>query len=110
MTTPYSHRPDRVAAARQFLVSVRDREDAYLPRYGEVAQVVGGIAQGVAPVLNSVARDCVKAGEPDLSALVVLAGSGLLGRLDGEVVDPDDRRVLVAWQVELERIRAHNWA
>jgi hypothetical protein len=114
MTTPYSRLPDRVAAARQFLVSVRDREDAELPRYGEVAQVIGGVAQGVAPVLNSVlnsvARDCAEAGDPDLSALVVLAGSRLPGRLNGTVVDPNDRRVLVAWQVELECIRAHDWA
>ncbi len=56
------------------------------------------------------ARDCVKAGEPHLSALVVLAGSRLPGRLNGAVVDPNDRRVLVAWQVELEGVRAYDWS
>ena len=50
------------------------------------------------------ARDCAKAGERHLFALVVLAGSRLPGRLNGAVVDPDDRRVLVAWQAELVRI------
>ena len=78
MTTPYSRRPEVVAAVRAFLISVRDRPDDLLPRYGEVAEVYGGIARAVAPVLNSVARDCAQAGEPDLSALVVLyVGLGL---------------------------------
>ena len=110
MTTPYSRRPDWVAATREFLVSVRQRQDADLPRYGEVAAVYGGNARAVAPVLNAVARDCGKAGEPDLSALVVLSSTGLPGRLDGLEVDPRDRKTLAAWQTELERIRSYSWA
>ena len=109
MTTPYSRRPDWVAATRAFLISVRHRPDEDLPRYGEVADVYGGIARAVAPVLNSVARDCAQAGEPDLSALVVLADTGLPGRLNGEVMDPADPHARTAWHAELRRIRAYEW-
>jgi hypothetical protein len=64
----------------------------------------------VAPVsLNAVARDCARAGGPDLSALVVLADSGPPGWLDGEVMDPHDPRARTAWCAELERIRTFNW-
>ncbi len=88
MSTPYSRRPEWVAATRVFLIAVRDRPDSELPRYGEVAEVYGGIPRAVAPVLNAVARDCAAAGEPDSSALVVLSDTGLPGRLNGEVLDP----------------------
>lgn len=109
MSTPYSRQPEAVAAVREFLISVRDRPEADMPRYGEVAAVYGGIARAVAPVLNSVARDCSRAGEPDLSALVVLADTGLPGRLNGEVVDPDDPQANGAWVAEVQRIRDHTW-
>ncbi len=109
MSTPYSRRPEWVAATRAFLVSVRHRPDSELPRYGEVAEVYGGIPRAVAPVLNAVARDCAAAGEPDLSALVVLSETGLPGRLNGEVVDPQDPRSRSAWLAELRRIRGHDW-
>jgi hypothetical protein len=109
MSTPYSRRPEWVAATRSFLIAVRHRPDSELPRYGEVAQVYGGIPRAVAPVLNAVARDCARAGEPDLSALVVLSDTGLPGRLNGEVVDPQDPRVRTAWQGELNRIRRFDW-
>lgn len=109
MTTPYSRRPEVVAAVRDFLISVRGRPDDLLPRYGEVANVYGGIARAVAPVLNSVARDCAQAGEPDLSALVVLSDTGLPGRLNGQVVDPEDPRADSAWRTELQRVRGHDW-
>ncbi len=110
MSTPYSRRPDAVAAVRSFLISVQDRPEAQMPRYGEVADVYGGIARAVAPVLNSVARDCARAGEPDLSALVVLADTGLPGRLNGEVLDPTKAGARAAWQAELQRIRRHPWS
>ena len=109
MTTPYSRRPEAVAAVRGFLISVRDRPDDLLPRYGEVAEVYGGIARAVAPVLNSVARDCAQAGEPDLSALVVLSDSGLPGRLNGAVLDRQDPMARTAWLAELRRIRTCAW-
>ncbi|MDP9443751.1 MAG: hypothetical protein M3P83_05135 [Actinomycetota bacterium] len=109
MSTPYSRRPESVAATRAFLISVRHRPDGELPRYGEVAAVYGGVPRAVAPVLNAVARDCASAGEPDLSALVVLADTGLPGRLNGEVVDPQDSGARTAWQAELCRIRSHDW-
>ncbi len=109
MSTPYSCRPEWVAATRAFLISVRHRPDSEMPRYGEVAAVYGGIPRAVAPVLNAVARDCAAAGEPDLSALVVLADTGLPGRLNGEVLDPDDPRARTAWQAEVQRIRRHRW-
>ena len=110
MTTPYSRQSEVVAAVRDFLISVRGRPDDLLPRYGEVADVYGGVARAVAYVLNSVARDCAVAGEPDLSALVVLADTGLPGRLNGEVLDPQDATAFTAWQAELQRIRHHGWA
>lgn len=109
MSTPYSRRPEWVAATRAFLISVRHRPDSEMPRYGEVAEVYGGIARAVAPVLNAVARDCAAAGEPDLSALVVLANTGLPGRLNGEVLDPQDPQARVSWQAELQRVRDHTW-
>lgn len=109
MSTPYSRRPEVVAAVRQFLIEVRSRPEDRMPRYGEVAAVYGGVARAVAPVLNAVARDCDHAGEPDLSALVVLADSGLPGRLNGEVVDPQDPGARSAWLAELQRIRSYNW-
>lgn len=109
MSTPYSRRPEVVAAVREFLISARDRPDDQMPRYGEVAAVYGGIARAVAPVLNSVARDCADAGEPDLSALVVLADSGLPGRLNGEFLESTDPGALAALRHELRRIRRHEW-
>ena len=99
-----------MAAVREFLIEQRHRPDEELPRYGEVAAVYGGIARAVAPVLNSIARDGARDNEPDLSALVVLTDTGLPGRLNGQVVDRDDRRVLSAWQSELARIRTYGWA
>ncbi len=83
MTTRYSRRPNRVAAARVFLLTTLDRRDDQLPRYGEVAAAIGGVARAVAPVLNSIAKQCENRGEPDLSALVVLSGSGLPGDARG---------------------------
>lgn len=94
---------------RDFLISVRDRPDDLLPRYGEVAEIYGGIARAVAPVLNSVARDCLQAGEPDLSALVVLSDTGLPGRLDGAVLEPEDPMARAAWLAELCRVRTYAW-
>ena len=104
MSTPYSRRPEWVAATRAFLISVRHRVDCELPRYGGVAPVYG-IPRAVAPVLNAVARDCAAAGEPDLSARVVLADLGLPGRLNGRVLDPQDPLARVSWQAELQRVR-----
>lgn len=94
MNTPYSRRPEVVAAVPEFLVSVRDRPDDQMPRHGEVAVVYGGIARAVAPVLNSVARDCGDAGEPDLSALVVLADSGPPGRQDASMASCSSPQIL----------------
>jgi hypothetical protein len=85
--TRFSRRPNDVAAARQFLIDSRHRTDQHLPTYGELANVIGGIARGVAPVLNSVARDCDQRTEPDLSVLVVdarLAGQCRRGTRGGE--------------------------
>lgn len=91
------------------MISERHRADEQLPRYGEVAAVYGGIPRAVAPVLNAVARDCKLAGEPDLSALVVLGRTGLPGRLNGEVLVPEDLLARTAWLSELRRIRGYNW-
>lgn len=80
-----------------------------MPRYGEVAAVYGGVARAVGPVLNSIAADCESAGEPDLSALVVLESTGLPGRLRGEVLDPTDASARTAWLDELDKIRRYPW-
>lgn len=98
-----------MAAVREFLIEQRRRPDDGLPRYGEVAAVYGGVARAVAPVLNSIARDCARDSEPNLSALVVLTATGLPGRLKGQVVEPNERHVLVAWQAELKCIRTYKW-
>ena len=110
MTTPNSRQPQVVAAVRDFLISIRGRPDDLLPRYGEVADVYGGIARAVAPALNSVARDCAAAVEPDLSALVVLADTGLPGRLNGALLDPQSPGARTAWLAELQRIRTYAWS
>ncbi len=73
----YSRRPHDLAAARAFPLTTLDRPDDGLPRHGEVAAAIGGIARAVAPVLNSVAKDCYR-GEPDLSALVPSSGAARL--------------------------------
>ncbi len=109
MTTRYSRRPKDVAAARAFLLTTLDRPDDQLPRYGEVAGAIGGVARAVAPVLNSVAKECEDRGEPDLSALVVLSLSGLPGMLGGQPVDPTDPSVRERWRSELQRVRAYPW-
>ena len=109
MSTPMSRRPEVVAQVREFLIAQRNRSDERMPRYGEVAAVYGGIARGVAPVLNTIASECAKNGEPDLSALVVDDQSGLPGQLKGEVLDPADPHVRRVWQDELARIRRFDW-
>ncbi len=109
MTTRYSRRPNDVAAARAFLLTTLDRPDDQLPRYGEVAAAIGGVARAVAPVLNSIAKQCQDRGEPDLSALVVLSGSGLPGMLGGHPVDHSDPTVRERWRNELQRVRVYPW-
>ena len=109
MTTRYSRRPDEVAAARAFLLTTLDRADDELPRYGEVAAVIGTVPRAVAPVLNSVYRECDERGEPDLSSLVVMSYSGLPGMLDGRPVDPGDPTVRDRWRDDLQRVRAYPW-
>ena len=61
-------------------------------------------------MFDSLAKDCAQAGEPDLLAVVVLSKTGLPGRLNGEVLDPQDATAFTAWQAELQRIRHHGWA
>jgi len=80
-----------------------------MPRYAEVAAVYGGIARAVAPVLNRIAADCAEVGEPCLSALVVLDGTGLPERLHGEPLEPTNAGSGTAWLDELDRIRRYLW-
>ena len=108
-TTRYSRRPHEIDAARAFLLTRLDRPDDQLPRYGEVAAATGGIARAVAPVVNSIAEQCQDPGEPDLSVLVVLSGSGLPGMLGGRPVDASDPTVRERWHTELQRVRVHPW-
>lgn len=107
--TGFSRRPDDVARARAYLIAVARRDDdSPLPTYGDVAATYGGIARAAGPVLNTIARDCREAGEPDLSALVVDKASGLPGTFAGMPVDPGSAN-FAAWRAELVRIARHHW-
>jgi hypothetical protein len=106
--TGFSRRPHDVDAARRYLIACIDRDDADLPTYGEVAAVYGGIARAVGPVLNTIARDCEKAGEPDLTALVVDKTTRLPGTFLGRPVlagQASESR----WRDELTRLRRQSW-
>lgn len=107
-TIRYSRRPQDVATARRYLVEVARGSMDPLPTYGEVAKTYGGIARAVAPILNSIARECSQAGEPDLSALVVDASTRLAGSFAGMPVEPGTASEL-RWRTELDHIRAHVW-
>lgn len=108
--TRLSRRPHDVAAVRAFLIDVAGSDPSRpLPTYGDVASAYGGIARAVAPVLNSVAEDCRRAGEPDLSALVVNKASGFAGSFDGAPV-VEGARNEESWLAESDRIRRHPWA
>ena len=104
----YSRQPHAIAAVRTFLIEAASGSMDPLPTYGEVARTYGGIARGVAPVLNSVARECALADEPDLSALVVDASTGVPGSLGGVPVEKGATSE-ARWHVELERIRQYPW-
>ena len=106
--TGFSRRPQDVNAARRFLVSCVTRDDEKLPTYGEVAAVYGGIARAVGPVLNTIARDCEVAGEPDLTALVVDKSTRLPGAFSSQPVIAGTAHE-ARWRHELARIRSHAW-
>lgn len=97
-----------MAAARRFLIDAAADAARDLPTYGEVAALYGGIARAVGPVLNSIRRDCDRAGEPDLTALVVDKRTGLPGSFAGRPVEPGSATEL-EWYAELQRIRKHHW-
>src|SRR6476469_5266690 len=106
--TGFSRRPHDVDAARRFLISCVDRDDEELPTYGEVAAAYGGVARAVGPVLNSIARDCELAAEPDLTVLVVDRSTRLPGTFRGQPVVAGDASE-ARWRVEVARVRAHDW-
>jgi hypothetical protein len=107
--TGFSRRPQDVAAARVFLIAAVRRPEPELPTYGEVAAAYGGIARAVGPVLNTIARDCDMASEPDLSALVVDRRTRLPGTFSGEPVEAGSSNE-TRWRDELRKIRLHNWS
>ena len=107
--TGCSRRPQDVDTARRFLISCVDRDDRDLPTYGEVAAAYGGIARAVGPVLNTIARDCEAAQEPDLTALVVDKGTRLPGTFLGQPVVAGTASE-ARWHDELARIRRHTWS
>lgn len=107
--TGFSRRPHDVDTARQFLIGCAARPDGPLPTYGEVADSYGGIARAAGPVLNSIARDCERAGLPDLTALVVDKASGLPGTFLGRPVVAGTAHE-ERWRSEVARIRRHAWA
>lgn len=95
--------------ARLYLIRVASGDErAPLPTYGDVAASYGGIARAVGPVLNSIARDCEQAGDPDLSALVVDKSTCLPGTFDGQPVEAGSPQE-AAWRAELAKIRRHSW-
>ena len=106
--TGFSRRPDDVAVARQFLIGVARDSDARLPTYGQVAAVYAGIPRAAGAVLNSISRDCVHAGEADLTALVVDQQTHLPGTFNGAPVEPGSPNES-RWKEELVRIRTYDW-
>jgi hypothetical protein len=107
--TGFSRRPHDVDATKRFLIACAERDEKEVPTYGEVAALYGGIARAAGPVLNSLARDCEIAGEPDLTALVVDKGTGLPGTFRGNPVVAGSSSQ-GRWREELARIRAHGWS
>lgn len=107
--TGFSRRPQDVDTARRFLISCVDRDDRDLPTYGVVAAAYGGIARAVGPVLNTIARDCEAAHEPDLTALVVDKGTRFPGTFLGQPVVAGTASE-ARWHDELARIRRHAWS
>ena len=106
--TGFSRRPDDVDTARRFLIECANRDIEDLPTYGELAAAYGGIARAAGPVLNSLARDCQRAREPDLTALVVDKRTRLPGTFRGKPVVAGSQGE-TAWRDELARIRGHDW-
>jgi hypothetical protein len=98
-----------VDQVRAYLIGASALPEDRLPTYGDVAALYGGIARGVAPVLNSIARDCEAAGEPDLTALVVDRDSRRPRSFEGRPVEPGTH-VEVRWRQELARLRKHVWS
>jgi hypothetical protein len=64
---------DPVTVARRFLIRAVSRGHGSLPTYGELAAVYGDAPTVLSPLLQAVASDCAKRGEPDLTALLVNA-------------------------------------
>lgn len=106
--TGFSRRPEDVATARRFLVSRVDEQEDRLPTYGDVAATYGGIARAVGPVLNSIARDCQAAEQPDLTALVVHHRTRRPRSFEGQAVEPNTRGEQ-RWRGELDKIRRYEW-
>lgn len=108
--TGYSRRPQDVDDVRGFLIQRAESgiDLDQLPTYGDVAAVYGGVARGVGPVLNSIARDCDQAGEPDLTALVVEAATRRPGTFAGKPVEAGSANE-AAWLAELDAIARHDW-
>ncbi len=71
--------------------------------------LIGTAPRAVALVLNSVAKKWQDRGEPDLSAPVVLSGSGLPGTLGGQPV-ATSFSVWERWRSELQRVRVYPWS
>lgn len=94
---------------RQFLISCAARGDDEFPTYGEVAAVYGGIPRAVGPVLNTIARGCEMAGEPDLTALVVDKSTRLPGTFLGRPVIAGATSE-ARWRDELARIGRQSWS
>jgi hypothetical protein len=72
---------------REVLVDVARRRETVT--YGEVARALDHayLQQGLGPVLDVLAVDCGRRGEPRLDALVVTKGSGEVGHgFDGDAV------------------------
>ena len=110
MVTPrYSQRPADVEAGRRFLHSVLARTDEGLPTYQQFADSYGGIPRGAAAILNSIAADCARNSEPDLTALVVNASTGLPTTLQGQAVAAGDPATAARWQELLTAIRTYPW-
>jgi hypothetical protein len=88
----------RVAAVWELLVEAAQRREALT--YGQVADKVGGIAQGVSPMLKIIEQYCQMFDLPLLSALVVRRD----GKAPGSGFAPG-----TDYKQEQQRCFEHDW-
>ncbi|MCU7729821.1 hypothetical protein ODJ79_39405 [Actinoplanes sp. KI2] len=106
--TGISHQPHLVQAARELLIHIARSPHRALVAYGDLAAEIDQHPRSIAPILNSVARECANRDEPNLTALVVLRRTGLPGTISLSQAD-DGRLDLATWLAEVEAVQSFDW-